>query len=150
MKKAKKRAPVRKVKKSVAKKRRPTAAQLAYYARNKSPAGRRKYAASDEKKRQTALANAHSHTAETLAAERPESLTGPCTDPSVGNNMAGAAFDPFVNVSLAVSTATAVQEGATKSIVLSHGGVTFRMEASDSLIFKLGMDCLRLVPAPRT
>ena len=143
MKKAKKRAHVRK---ASAKKRKPTAAQLAYYARNKTASGRRKYAGSDEKKRQTLLghttANAEALTGDlNVATEaQPQTLGG------VGLGMP----IEWGNITYSVSTASAVQEGDKKYITLTHGAASMRLEATDSLIFKLGMDCLKLVPAPRT
>ena len=128
MKKAKKRtAKKASVKKPVAKKKTPTAAQLAYYARNKTAAGKRKYANSDKLKRIAALK---------LAGKEP---------------IVAVEADPPAGVTYSTSkTATAVQEGSVKYIVVGVGNDIFRMEATDSLLQKLALDCLKLIPAPRT
>lgn len=139
MKKAKKRtAKKASVKKPVAKKKTPTAAQLAYYARNKTAAGKRKYANSDKLKREKALRNA-GHTITAHVVEEPE--------------ITQAQFEEMLNqplVYVSPKTATAVQEGSVKYIVVGIGNDIFRMEATDSLLQKLALDCLKLIPAPRT
>jgi len=139
------------------KKHKPTAAQLAYYARNKTASGRKKYAQSDEKKRLAALANAgHSPAALNMPslqyAHEPSEMRANIDNPIIRETVLGTAegrYDQGTSYGPPV-TATAVQEGAAKYVVLSVGNNTHRQEMSDSLLFKLAMDCLRLVPSPRT